>query len=304
MQTFPKKPKLPPRGDGDILDIIRRAVPDMKDAEAKAARIVLTDSEWIIESSIKVVADRAGVSEPTVLRMCRRVGLDGFKALKYRLTEDLALTRVLFNSEQAPIDASPNELVKVLLNTTMRALRDLTNTLDIGVLDEAAEAVVKARMTYCMGVGGSSAVLAEELENRMFRLGIAAQAVPDPYRQRMAAAIATSNDLFVAISSTGVPASVVESIELARSNGAMTLAITQPDSPLAKVSEVVLFVEPFDDETFFMLPSRTRYAQLFMIDCLMGTIAARIPGAASNLKSIRDTLRAHHGTIRHQPIGD
>jgi len=36
----------------------------------------------------------------------------------------------------------------------------------------------------------------------------------------------------------------------------------------------------------------------------MGTIAVRMPNTARNLKSIRDTLRALHGTIRHQPIGD
>jgi streptomycin 6-kinase len=53
-----------------------------------------------------------------------------------------------------------------------------------------------------------------------------------------------------------------------------------------------------------MLPAQTRYAQLFTIDCLMGTIAARMPDAAANLQSIRNTLRALHGTIRHQPIGD
>ena len=297
-------PKLLDRSAGDLIDILRRAVPDLNAAEAKVARIILSNSEWVVHAPIKAVAQQAEVSEPTVLRMCRRIGLNGFKALKHRLSEDLILSRVLHEQYHGESDTSSSELVKVMLDSSMGALRGAAKSIDMAVLEEAAAAVVKARLVYCIGVGGSSGVLAEELENRMFRLGLAAQAIQDSYRQRMAAAVATTGDLFIAISSTGVPAPVIQSIELARSNGAMTLAITQADSSLAKVSEVVLPVELFNDHSFFTLPAQTRYAQLFTIDCLMGTIAVRMPNTARNLKSIRDTLRALHGTIRHQPIGD
>jgi RpiR family carbohydrate utilization transcriptional regulator len=303
-QSLSDRPKLPSRGAGDLIDILRSAVPDLNAAEAKVARIVLSNLEWIVEAPIKAVAQKAEVSEPTVLRMCRRIGLDGFKALKHRLAEDLILSRVLYGPDTSGSNTSSNELVKVMLDSSMGALRGAAKSIDIAVLDEAAAAVAKARLIYCIGVGGSSGVLAEELENRMFRLGLAVQAIQDSYRQRMAAAVATTGDLFIAISSTGVPAPVVQSTELARSNGAMTIAITQAHSSLAKVSEIVLPVQLFNDHTFFTLPAQTRYAQLFTIDCLMGTIAARTPNAARNLKSIRDTLSALHGTIRHQPIGD
>jgi RpiR family carbohydrate utilization transcriptional regulator len=298
------KSKLPSRGAGNLLDILRSSVPDLNNGEAKVARVILASAEWVAQSSIKAVAGKAAVSEPTVLRMCRRIGLEGFKALKHRLAQDLILSQVLNGPHLEDSDASPSELVKVMLDASMGALRGAAQKTDVKVLDEAAAAVVEARQTYCIGVGGSSSVLCEELENRMFRLGLPVQSIQDSYRQRMAAAVAGKGDLFVAISSTGVPAPVVQSIELARSNGATTLAITQVDSPLAKVSEIVLPVELFNDHTFFMLPAQTRYAQLFTIDCLMGTIAARMPNAASNLQSIRNTLRALHGTIRHQPIGD
>ena len=298
------KSKLPSRGSGNLLDILRSSVPDLNNGEAKVARTILANTEWVSHSSIKAVADRAAVSEPTVLRMCRRIGLEGFKALKHRLAQDLILTQILNTPHVEGGDAFPSELVKVMLDASMGALRGAAQATDVKVLDKAADAVVKSRITHCIGVGGTSSVLCEELENRMFRLGLPVQSILDSYRQRMAAAVAKKGDLFVAISSTGVPAPVVQSIELARSNGAMTLAITQVESPLAKVSEIVLPVEFFNDHTFFMLPAQTRYAQLFTIDCLMGTIAARMPDAAANLQSIRNTLRALHGTIRHQPIGD
>ena len=84
------KSKLPSRGSGNLLDILRSSVPDLNNGEAKVARIILANTEWVSHASIKAVADRAAVSEPTVLRMCRRIGLEGFKALKHRLAQDLS----------------------------------------------------------------------------------------------------------------------------------------------------------------------------------------------------------------------
>lgn len=296
--------RLPRRGDGDILDSIRRILPDLSDAEARAARAVLNQPDTVAKASIQEVAGLAEVSDPTILRLCRRLGLNGFRDFKHRLTEDLVLSRMYLDAPTLAGKSTSSELAEVLFDSVTRALRDARSRLDIAAVDRAAEAVSKASMVYCIGVGGTSGVVAEELENRLFRLGIGAQATQDPYRQRMTAAIVKPEDVMIAISSTGVPASVVDAIALARSNGATTVAVTQYGSPLADAAEVLLDIEIFNDEVYFMLPSRTRYAQLFAIDLLAGTLAAKLPTAADNLKSIRDTLKAHHGTIRSQPIGD
>ena len=157
-RSFSDKSKLPSRGAGDLIDTLSHAVPDLNDAEAKVARIVLSNSEWVVQAPIKAVAQQAEVSEPTVLRMCRRIGLDGFKALKHRLAEDLILSRVLYGPELGGSDTSSNELIKVMLDSSMRALRGAAKSIDIAVLDEAAAAVVKARLIYCIGVGGSSQI--------------------------------------------------------------------------------------------------------------------------------------------------
>jgi RpiR family carbohydrate utilization transcriptional regulator len=117
------KSKLPSRGAGNLLDILRSSVPDLNNGEAKVARVILASTEWVAQSSIKAVAGKAAVSEPTVLRMCRRIGLEGFKALKHRLAQDLILSQVLNGPHLEDSDASPSELVKVMLDASMGALR-------------------------------------------------------------------------------------------------------------------------------------------------------------------------------------
>ena len=53
------KPKLLDRAAGDLIDILRRAVPDLNAAEAKVARIILSNSEWVVHAPIKAVAQQA-----------------------------------------------------------------------------------------------------------------------------------------------------------------------------------------------------------------------------------------------------
>ncbi|RVT83420.1 MurR/RpiR family transcriptional regulator [Rhodobacteraceae bacterium CCMM004] len=293
-----------PRGSTDLLEILRNLVPELHTAELQIAKLILSDPTWVSNNSIKAIATRADVSEPTVMRLCRKLGQDGFAAFKRKLAEDLVIAKMYLEAEEVSKSSSPASITETMQTSASQALKEAAARLDAGALERATGLIAAARMVYCFGVGGSSAIFAAEAENRMFRLNVNAQATADPYRQRMTAAIVGPDEVLLSISSTGLPNSIVESAALARSNGAKVISITQADSPLAKESTEVLAVDMFDDEVFFNLPSRTRYAQLFVLDCLMASLAAKLPSAVENLRTIRSTLGALHGVTKLQPIGD
>lgn len=308
-----KKPKdsqarqskiLPPRGRANILDRLTNILPRLHTAEEQAALAILSEPGWVAENSIKAFAERANVSEPTIMRLSRKLDLRGFSALKRRLTEDLIIAKMYLEAEQVSQSSSPSTVVEALLRSAVKSMEESAMKLDVEVLERATNLLADADMVYCFGVGGSSALLAEEAVNRLFRLRVNAEATADPYRQRMVASIAKPSDLFLFVSATGRPSSLVESAVLARSNGASVISITAPGSPLAAHSNELVGIEIIDDEVYFNLPSRTRYSQLFVIDCLSATLAARLPDSAENLKSIRTTLGALHGVTKFQPIGD
>ena len=295
---------LPTRGHPDIFDELRNLVPELHTAEQRSAKLVLSDPSWVAENSIKAFAKRAEVSEPTIMRLCRKLNLRGFTAFKRKLTEDLVIAKVYFEADQVVRSSSPTSIAETMFDAASQSLRETAARLDPDVLERAITLLGKAHMVYCFGVGGSSATIADEAVNRLFRLGVKAQSSADPYRQRMTASVVGPGEAFLLISSTGRPASIVESALLARSNGADVISITLANSPLAEHSTEVFAVEIFDDEAFFNLPSRIRYAQLYVLDCLVGTLATKLPGAAGNLKSIRSTLSSLHGIVKYQPAGD
>src|ERR1700742_3099784 len=84
---------------GDILPRLEGMMDAMTRSEVRIARQILAAPDDFVRSSVRSVAADLGVSEPTILRFCRTVGCDGFKDLKFRLIQELALSQA--NSDRA-----------------------------------------------------------------------------------------------------------------------------------------------------------------------------------------------------------
>src|SRR3546814_1983352 len=94
------------------------------------------------------------------------------------------------------------------------------------------------------GVGGSSAILAQEAYNRLFRLNIAGNACTDSYMQRMTAATLGESDVAFFISSTGRPRALLDSADLAKHYGARCVGIGPAESPLGRLLDVCINMHP------------------------------------------------------------
>ena len=76
----------PARLTQDISD----ALPNLRRSERKVADFVLKDPLLVIHMRIVDLAQKATVSEPTVVRFCRAVGCSGFQDFKMALAQQLA----------------------------------------------------------------------------------------------------------------------------------------------------------------------------------------------------------------------
>ncbi len=156
-----------------------------------------------------------------------------------------------------------------------------------------------------MGTGGSSANIAQEAENRLFRFDIRVSALIDSYRQLIAAATCTAQDVLLLFSVTGRPRALIDSASTAREAGAAVISITRAGSPLAQASTILLPLDIPDNDQHFEVPNRSRYGQLYMMDCLATLVASRRQEqSAPKLRRLRATLLQLHGRTDQQPIGD
>lgn len=71
-----------------VTDNIRAAYPKFRQSEQKAAEYMLGHMDDMENMTLAKMVDTAGVSQPTVLRMLRRSGYDGFREVKIAVLKD------------------------------------------------------------------------------------------------------------------------------------------------------------------------------------------------------------------------
>jgi RpiR family carbohydrate utilization transcriptional regulator len=288
-----------------LIERLRQSSERLNKAERRVADTVLRDIDAAVRMTIKDLAQSAAVSEPTIVRFARRMGCEGFSDFKLRLSQDHAIARMFVLKEEEVLPRDAAMVANHVYEAAAQALAQSFAQRDTDALDRAAEAIDQARRLWCFGVGGSSAIIAAEAENRLFRYDIAVSSSMDPYRQRMIAALSEPQDAFLIFSVTGKPRSLIESANTARELGATVVAVTRPKTPLAAEASILVPLDILDHEKHLQIPSRTRYGQLFMLDCLATIVGTRrLPASAEKLRQVRSTIVAVHGPTDQQPLGD
>ncbi len=300
----------------DILPRLERMMDSMTRSEMKIAKRLLAAPDEFARGSVRSIAADLDMSEPTILRFCRTIGCEGFKDLKFRLVQELAAAQAM--SDQSSRATAPAPVARAettstaedpdgdrVFDTIIAALTRTRDTLVYQDLLNAARAIAKAGRVVVYGIGGSSAALAAEAHNRLYRLNIPVMVFTDGYAQRMSAAILGEGDVALFISSTGRPRELQDSLELAKYYKATCIAITDKETPLGREADICLHVGLGASGVEEFQPNPMRFAQLFVIDRLAHAVAAVVGERAHlALRRMRGSVAWLHGIAPQQPIGD
>ncbi|MBK3745202.1 MurR/RpiR family transcriptional regulator [Paraburkholderia aspalathi] len=289
----------------NVIDELRRTHSLLNRAERAVADVILSDIESVTEMTIRELATMASVSEPTVVRLSRRLGCTGFPQLKRRLSQDYAVAQMFLRPDLVGKPRDAQSVGAQVYEAASQALNHAFLTHDPAALENAAEMIDNASQLYCLGAGGNSTNMALEAENRLFRFGVPVQTLIDPYRQFMSAVDSNSSTVFLIMSMTGRPQTLLDAADAAKLRGAKTICLTRSNSPLAALADALLVLDTPHQEADFQLPNRSRYAMLFMVDMLATLVGARrIKEAVPRLSRMRTALVSLHGPTDEQPIGD
>ena len=281
-----------------MLERIRASAPALSPAEQRVAALVLADPRGFATSAVGALAERAGVSKPTVVRFCRSLGFHGLTDFKRTLAGSVNQGVPFVHRAVEEGDAAAQVVVKVLDNA-IAAMLELRNDAAGRAYEHAVAALERAaragRRIQFYGVGNSG-VVAQDAQHKFFRLGVNASAASDGHVQLMSATMLRPGDCAVFISNSGRSRDVLEAARIARKKGATTLAITASGSPLALLAHaadhIVLAVDhPEDHERYG--PMVSRLLHLAVIDILTTAVALRLPAALrALLQEIKKNLRS------------
>lgn len=271
-----------------MLKQIERQYPSLTTAEQRVARWVLDHPQQAAGATLAAVARACETSEPTVIRFCRHIGLDGFREFTLRLAAALSLPTSYVHRDVGPEDTIPDAVAKVL-DASIQTLVDTRRTVASMPLGGAAEKIQSATQLVFAGLGASGHV-AQDACHKFFRLGVPCTAVTDAPSILQRAAISVDTDVLLFVSAKGVWPDIVSAATQAAERGAFVIAVTDPESRLAGTASLVLNIEPLED-TGIYTPMSSRLAQLAVLDALHVSLALTLGDTAStNLRATKQAI--------------
>lgn len=270
--------------------------------EAKLAQFALENVDFVVNSSIVELAERVGVSPPTVTRFCRRLGCQGYSDFKVQLAK-LAYVGLRYLKPEVPT-TTVEEVAHDIVSKAQNALFELHRQLDLATIEKAADILRGADFIQAFGGSGNSTMIVNELYNRLFRLGCRINASNDHGMNLMLSAAAQPGTVMFGSSFTGRDMGLVHCLELLRQNDIPTIVMTQAGSPVAVAADVVIAIEMPEGKNIFR-PTSTRYAYLAAIDILANMVAyADRNKALRSLRSIKGELVRNRDGDDRQLLGD
>ena len=218
---------------------IRMMKPHLTPLEAKVVDSVMARRDFSHETALKEVADEAGVSEAMVIKIAKKLGFSGYRDFRQNLVDYVRVSDPEMREELSPAD-SPREIVNKVFGASKQALEETLAIADIDAYDRAADFIAGARQRDFYGVGGS-AQIARDVAHKFLRIGVRASVFDDAHMMAMSASLLGTADVAIGFSHSGSTLVTIDALQIARKNGARTIAITNYlGSPIAEVADVVV----------------------------------------------------------------
>lgn len=259
--------------NGEIFLKINSVFHHLGKAEKQVATFIRNYPEEVKKLPINILAEKVGVSVSTIIRLCRKIGVEGYSELKLELAKDLAL-----GYKANFIEINTNEPISLVLNKAeeifYQTIKNTFRILDHEDIQRSYQEIIKANRVLVVATGGSAAA-AKILNHQLLKLGINISWSNDFTEVPLIIDNLGSKDLLFAISHSGTTSSVYNAVVMAKEKGCKIITLTNYlKSPLACESDIVL-ATAVDEKPLGSETGPTRMAQISIIEVLSLLIAIK-----------------------------
>jgi DNA-binding MurR/RpiR family transcriptional regulator len=263
----------------DVLSNVRQALPRLSSSEARVAEAIIADPTVVVDLTITDLAHLCGTSLSTVARFCQTLGYTGYREFRMEVATSISREAAerdrfgLADSDINPDDSASEVVAKIAFHEVL-AIEQTAQGLDVAVLDRVVGAIAGAGHVDLYGFGASG-LTAQDLQQKLARIGISAFCSVDVHLALVSAALRKPGDVAIGISHSGLTTETIHALTVAGEAGAMTVAITNsPESPIADAADSVLTTQA-RESTYRIGAMSSRIAQLALVDFLFVRVAQR-----------------------------
>ncbi|MBD0382673.1 MurR/RpiR family transcriptional regulator [Paenibacillus sedimenti] len=283
-----------------INDNILIKIRDMKDSltpvEKLVAEYILENVEEIPHLSIKNLAQLTKTSDASVLRFCKTMGYKGYRNFIVSISASLGSMDEEQKDQYTDIQPG-DDLSTIISNIALNNCKSIEDTLSVIDKNEIARAVKvlrESKRIAFFGIGASGLV-GIDAEQKFSRINKMCHTYTDGHSQLTAATLLDKNDVAIFISNSGTTMEILDSLEIAKKNGACIIAITKYNkSELAVKANIALSIST-PEVTIRSGAMGSRIAMLTVIDILFaGVASAEYKNVKKYLAKTHDIIASKH----------
>lgn len=248
-----------------------KRIKDLSPSERQVVNYILEDPARAAGMGIADLARESFTSTSTVMRVTRRLDLEGFSQFRQRLATDLneyLETTALFRPQE-PIQPQDtlSDIVDKVTSNNVRAVLDVRGFNSLAVFDQVVDMMGSASQLDFYGSGVSN-LICHDAMMKALRLGIPSTAYSFYSEQAMLARTSPKDHLAVILSYTGQTEEILRVAQYLRSGGVPSVSITShTDNALLELCTVNLFVDSFES-VYRIGGMSSRLSSLHLLDIL------------------------------------
>ena len=235
--------------------IVEEILPSLGTQEGKIARWMLENEKQLVDTPIKDISYICGVSQPSVVRLCKKLGCNGIKDLK------ILVDGMQYDNEKSipcTFDDSSKEIFNKVFSSSIESIERTFSFVSCEEIDSLSDMIISASTISVFGIGGSS-LAARYLSEELIRLGFKSMCFTDPFSISSSASTFALGDLLIFVSRQGETKELVDKAQKAKDTGGSIALITTSDvSTLYSLSDMALLVS----ENQYLLDDRNSFSRL------------------------------------------
>jgi DNA-binding MurR/RpiR family transcriptional regulator len=264
------------------------------DSEKNLANYILQNPEEVLDLSVQALASKAFCSTSAVVRLCRKIGLEGFREFRIRLAAELQMDmqqEMQVNPDFPFTGKEGTAGIAKKMNAMMAS--SITQSYELAMhqtkaINQAVDLLLKARHIGLIAAG-DSLLKGYVFQSNMMKIKKMVQISSVPGEDLLLPEALSEQDAALVISYSGSSDRVMESVQrLYRHNVPTIVLSANPKSPIALMASIVLEL-PKNEQTRYKLATfSSQAATEYMLNLLYSCIYVR--NYEENSKIRQDTL--------------
>lgn len=253
----------------------REVKKDLSSKELKVALYIMDHSQTLKNMSIQTLAKLNHVSTSTILRLCNKLGYNGFSDFKVdlissspqKLSADVLQDDINLNDTLIDVNRKVQAMEKSSIDETHSMIKPKE-------LDKAIDLIIASNKIIIFG-SSSSGLVGKELEYQLIKIKKDVNCHFDAHIQKSIVNTLDKNDLIIIISHSGETPECIELLKLGQKNKVPSIAITKMgQSQVSMLADIILNTTS-TEHVSRLIPIRSKISQISVINMIVTNLFIR-----------------------------